>query len=184
MILGVDFNSLPDLPISYITIVVLAFMLLGLIAGLVRGFGVELLGLIKIAGVVLGSAFAVGFVEPLVGDKISEFITDPNTRQIVLYVACCLVIWIVLAIIAGLIKRLFLRQLPGGASKFFGGILGMVKAAFFGIVFAYIVVLLAGAFEDFNFFIENAKVEPVGEFLVTNNPIIKVIDLVKEILAK
>ncbi len=184
MIMGVDFSSLPNLPISYITIVLLAFMLLGLIAGAIKGFGVELLGLIKIVGVIFGSAFAVGFVQPLISDKISSVISDPNTQQIVIYVVLCIAIWIVLAIIAGLIKRLFLRQLPGGFSKFMGAILGMIKAAFFAVIVAYIVVKLAETFDEFAFFIDNARNEPIGKFLVDSNPIIKVIDLVKEILAK
>lgn len=184
MILGVDFSSLPELPISYLTIVLLVFMLLGLIAGLVKGFGVEFLGLIKMAGVIFGSAFAVGYVQPLVKDKISGFIPEESTQQIVVYFVLFIAIWIVLAIIMGLIKRLFLRQLPGGVSKFFGGILGMVKAAFYAIVVAYIFVLLAENFEEFSFFINNARTEPVGTFLVDNNPIIKIIELVQGIVTK
>ena len=185
MILGFDFSSLPELPISYLTIVLLAFMLLGLIAGLIKGFGVELLGLIKIAGVVFGSAFAVGFVQPIAVENISFLAEmDPAIQQTVIYVALFIAIWLVLAIIMGLIKRLFLRQCPGGVSKFFGGILGMVKAALFGILVAFIVIKLAEQFDAFQYFVENAKVEPVGKFLVENNPIDKIIELVKELMAK
>ena len=180
MILGFDFSSLPELPISYLTIVLLAFMLLGLIAGLIKGFGVELLGLIKIAGVVFGSAFAVGFVQPIAVENMVitlAMVWSCETNE-------HMNTGLVLAIIMGLIKRLFLRQCPGGVSKFFGGILGMVKAALFGILVAFIVIKLAEQFDAFQYFVENAKVEPVGKFLVENNPIDKIIELVKELMAK
>lgn len=186
MILCVDLGSmLPPLPISYITIVLLAFVLLGFIAGLVKGFGVELLGLIKMAGVIFGAAFAVGFVQPLVADQLNSFIADANVQQTVLYAACFIVIWIVLAIVIGLIKRLFLRRLPGGLSRFTGGLLGIVKGAFIAMVVVYIVVTLAPTFTEVNFFVENAKeTDPIGKFLVENNLITKVVDLVKQILAQ
>lgn len=185
MIFGVSFDSLPnDLPVSYLTLVLLAFMLLGLISGIFKGFGVELLGLIKMVLVIFGSAFAVGYVQPLVAEQLSDLIPDSNTQQTVIYFVLFVAIWLVLAIIVGLIKRLFLRQLPGGLSKFFGAILGMVKWAFIGVVFAFLVVKIAGTIDGFAFFVDNAKNDPIGTLLVDSNPIIKVIDLVKEIMAK
>lgn len=185
MILGFDFSSLPELPVSYLTIVLAVFMLLGLIAGLFKGFGIELLGLIKMAGVVFGSALAVGFVQPIVVEKISFLADmDPSIQQTVIYVVLFIAIWLVLAIIVGLIKRLFLRKCPGGLSKFFGGILGMAKAALFGIMFAFIVIKLAENFDTFQYFITNAQSEPVGKFLVDNNPIDKIIELVQQLIAK
>lgn len=184
MILGVDFSFLPDLPVSYLTIVLLVFALLGLIAGLFKGFGVEVLGLIKMAGVIFGSAFAVPYVQPLLSNIDLFSSLEDSIMQTITYVGLFIVIWIVLAIVMGLIKRLFLRQLPGGVSRFFGGIIGMVKAAFLGIVVAYIIVLIAENFPDFAYFTENARKEAIGTFLVDNNPIIKVIDLVKELIAK
>lgn len=185
MILGFDFNSLPDLPISYLTIVLAVFALLGLIAGLFKGFGVELLGLIKMAGVVFGSAFAVGFVQPLVAEKIPFLAElDASIQQTVIYVALFIVIWLVLAIVVGLIKRLFLRKCPGGWSKFFGGILGMAKAALLGIMVAFIVIKLAENFDTFQYFITNAQSEPIGKFLVENNPIDKIIELVQQLISK
>lgn len=185
MILGFDFSSLPELPVSYLTIVLAVFMLLGLIAGLFKGFGVELLGLIKMAGVVFGSALAVGFVQPIAVEKISFLADmDPSIQQTVIYVVLFIAIWLVLAIIVGLIKRLFLRKCPGGLSKFFGGILGMAKAALFGIMFAFIVIKLAENFDTFQYFITNAQSEPVGKFLVDNNPIDKIIELVQQLIAK
>ena len=185
MLLAVNLAEvLPELPVSYVTILVAAIMLIGFIAGLVRGFGVELLGLIKMAGAIFGAAFAVGYVQPLLSENIDFLNQIPAEWQPVLYyLACMLVIWLVLAIIAGLIKRLFMRKLPGKASKFFGGVLGMVKAALVGIMIVYIVLQISPYFEEVNFFISNAKVEPVGQFLVENNPIVKIIELVKGIIA-
>lgn len=182
MILGV---SLPVLPLSYLTIVLLVFVLVGFLSGLVKGFGIEFLGLLKMAGVIFGSAFLVGVVQPLIADKIS-FISDPNTQDVVIYAVLFIVLWIVLALIVGLIKRLFLRQLPGGWSKFFGGIIGAVKAAFIAIVVSYIVVKLANAFDTSELLasIVNTGEDPVGKFLVDNNLIDKVVEAVKSIIAK
>lgn len=158
-------------------------MVLGLIAGLFRGFGVELFGLIKIAGVIFGSAFAVGFISPYLGDILS-FIQDESSKQLVVYAICFIAIWIVLAIVFGLLKRIFLRELPGPASRVFGGIIGAVKGAFFALVVAFIVIKLAESFEMFKFFIDNAKTEPVGTFLVDSNPINKIVDLIRNMLAQ
>lgn len=186
MILCADINladKLPQLPISYLTLVLIAFMVLGLIAGLFRGFGVELFGLIKIAGVIFGSAFAVGFISPYLANILS-FIQDEASKQLVVYAICFVAIWIVLAIVFGLLKRIFLRELPGPASRVFGGIIGAVKGAFFALVVAFIVIKLAESFEMFKFFIDNAKTEPVGTFLVDSNPINKIVELIRNMLAQ
>lgn len=186
MILGLDMSSIPELPISYITIVLIVFMLLGFISGLIKGFGIEFLGLLKMAGVIFGAAFGVGIILPLVGEYIS-FISSDEVKEIVIYIALFIVLWIVLALLVGLIKRLFLRQLPGGWSKFFGGIIGMLKAGIIAIAIIYIYTLIAKNFssvEFLTFFVENAKKEPVGRFLVENNIVQKVVDIVKEIISK
>ncbi len=186
MILGLDMSSIPQLPISYITIVLIVFMLLGLISGLIKGFGIEFLGLLKMAGVIFGAAFGVGLIMPTVGQYLS-FITDEGIKETVIYIALFIVLWIVLALLVGLFKRLFLRQLPGGWSKFFGGIIGMLKAGIIAIAVIYVYTLIADALssvEVLTFFVKNAKSEPVGKFLVENNLVQKVVDMVKSIITR
>lgn len=183
MLLCFSLSDLPQLPISYISIVVLVLAVLGLIAGLVKGFGVEFLGIIKIAGVIFGSAFATTYLLPIAQEKI-PFIAElgADIQKAIVYGASFIVIWIVLAIIVGLIKRLFMRPVPSGASRFFGGVLGFVKMAFVGLVLVYIVILLANTIDQLAFFIDNAKSEPLGTFIVENNPIQKIVELVQNML--
>ena len=71
MLLCFSLSELPELPVSYLTIVVLALALLGFIAGLFKGFGSELLGIIKMAGVIFGSAFATTYLLPIEQEKIT-----------------------------------------------------------------------------------------------------------------
>lgn len=183
MLLCFSLSELPKLPVSYLTIVVLALALLGFIAGLFKGFGSELLGIIKMAGVIFGAAFATTYLLPIAQEKI-PFLANlqGDIQKAVIYGASFIAIWLVLAIVIGLIKRMFLRPVPSGTSRFFGGILGLVKFAFVGLVLVYIVILLANEIDELAFFIENAKSEPVGTFIVENNPIQKVVELVQSLI--
>ncbi len=183
MLLCFSFSDLPELPVSYITIVVLALALLGFLAGLFKGFGSELLGLIKMAGVIFGSAFATTYLLPIAQEKVPFLANlEGDIQKAIIYALSFIVIWLVLAIIVGLIKRMFLRPVPGGASRFFGGILGLVKFAFVGLVLVYIVSLIANEIDEVAYFIDNAKIEPIGTFIVENNPIQKVVELVQNLI--
>ena len=183
MLLCFSLSELPELPVSYLTIVVLALALLGFIAGLFKGFGSELLGIIKMAGVIFGSAFATTYLLPIAQEKITFLANlEGDIQKAIIYGASFILIWIVLAIVIGLIKRMFLRPVPSGTSRFFGGILGLVKFAFVGLVLVYIVTLVANEIDEVAFFIENAKSEPIGTFIVESNPIMKVVELVQSLI--
>lgn len=185
MILAVDFQSLlPALPVSYLTCVLGVFALIGLLSGLVKGFGLQVLSLVKICGIVFGSAFAVGYVQPMLDPKISGFVENANTRQVIAYVLCFIALWIVLAIACGIFKRIFLGAVPGGISRLLGGIVGIVIGVIYALFVAFVIDFIAEKlFADFEFFITNAQTDPIGKFMVEQNPFIKIIELVKNIIA-
>ncbi len=189
-ILGVDLASmLPDLPVSYLTIAVAAFVLIGLLIGFCRGFGAELLFLIKFVLMFGGALVAMYIVTPMVGDAVGDLgvqlgLEDEMMNAIVnvaVYCVALIALWIVTSVIWYFLKRIFLRHKIHGASRFFGMVMGVVKGAVFGLFFTWVIVALGGTFQEVQFFVDNASVDPVGQFLVDQNLVGKLADMIQDL---
>ena len=175
LLLSVDLaGTLPELPLSYLAIAALVFVVIGMIVGFFRGFGAEFLFLIKF---VLADAL---------GDSLSDSsspIYGNLTIDVLLNVACycagIIALWIVTGIIWYFLKRIFLRRKQHGASRFFGIIFGAIKGFAFALFFTWVIASLAPALEEVKFFADNATVDPIGQFLIEQNLLGQLADMLK-----
>lgn len=194
LLLNVDLGDiLPDLPLSYLAIAALAFVVIGLIVGFFRGFGAELLFLIKFLVVIVGAMAAMYIGGPMIMDALGESLGDTSKPlygnltidvllDIALFCVGLIAMWIVTGIIWYFLKRIFLRHKQHGASRFFGIIMGAVKGFAFALFLTWVVVELGPALEEVNFFVKNAAADPIGSFLVDQNLLGKVGELLQDLV--
>lgn len=183
-------GMLPELPLSYLAIAALVFVVIGMIVGFFRGFGAEFLFLIKFVLVVVGAMVVMFLVGPMITDALGGSLGDSSspiygnlTIDVLLNVACYCVgiiaLWIVTGIIWYFLKRIFLRRKQHGASRFFGIIFGAIKGFAFALFFTWVIASLAPALEEVKFFADNATVDPIGQFLIEQNLLGQLADLLK-----
>lgn len=195
LLLSVDLaGMLPDLPLSYLAIAALVFVVIGMIVGFFRGFGAEFLFLIKFVLVVVGAMVVMFLVGPMITDALGDSLSDSSspiygnlTIDVLLNVACYCVgiiaLWIVTGIIWYFLKRIFLRHKQHGASRFFGIIFGAIKGFAFALFFTWVIASLAPALEEVKFFADNATVDPIGQFLIEQNLLGQLADALKGLFA-
>lgn len=195
LLLSVDLAGiLPDLPLSYLAIAALVFVVIGMIVGFFRGFGAEFLFLIKFVLVVVGAMAVMFLVGPMITDALGDSLGDSSspiygnlTIDVLLDVACycagIIALWIVTGIIWYFLKRIFLRRKQHGASRFFGIIFGAIKGFAFALFFTWVIASLAPALEEVKFFADNATVDPIGQFLIEQNLLGQLADALKGLFA-
>lgn len=190
LLLSVDLAGvLPDLPLSYLAIAALAFVVIGIIVGFVRGFGAELLFLIKFVLMFVGAMVAMIIAGPMIVDALGGSLdtsmvvygnlTIGTLLNVAVYCVGLIALWIVTSIIWYFLKRIFLRHKQHGASRFFGMILGAVKGFAFALFFTWVLVSLGGALEEVKFFVDNASADPIGSFLVEQNLLGKLAEMIE-----
>lgn len=195
LLLSVDLAGiLPKLPLSYLAIAALVFVVIGMIVGFFRGFGAEFLFLIKFVLVVVGAMVVMFLVGPMITDALGDSFSDSSspiygnlTIDVLLNVACycagIIALWIVTGIIWYFLKRIFLRRKQHGASRFFGIIFGAIKGFAFALFFTWVIASLAPALEEVKFFADNATVDPIGQFLIEQNLLGQLADALKGLFA-
>ena len=192
LLLSVDLSGmLPKLPLSYLAIAAIVFVVIGMIVGFFRGFGAEFLFLIKFLLVVVGAMIVMYLVGPMITDALGGALESESpiygnlTIDVLLDVACycagIIALWIVTGIIWYFLKRIFLRRKQHGASRFFGILFGAVKGFAFALFFTWVIVSLAPALEEVKFFADNASVDPIGQFLVEQNLLGQLGDMLKDL---
>ncbi len=186
MLLAIDMSSIPDLPISYLTIAAILFVVIGLCIGFARGFGAELLYLIKFVLMFGGALVAMYILEPIVVDAVAGMGVDMSSIpsvyvNIALYCVALIVLWIITSIIWFFLKRIFLRHKVGTVSRLLGMILGVVKAFVFVLLFVWLLQSLGGTFAEVQFFVDNASVDPIGKFLIENDWVTMLAEKLQEI---
>lgn len=190
LLLSVDLAGvLPDLPLSYLAIAALAFVVIGIIVGFVRGFGAELLFLIKFVLMFVGAMVAMIIAGPMIVDALGGSLdtsmvvygnlTIGTLLNVAVYCVGLIALWIVTSIIWYFLKRIFLRHKQHGASRFFGMILGAVKGFAFALFFTWVLVSLGSALEEVKFFVDNASADPIGSFLVEQNLLGKLAEMIE-----
>lgn len=194
LLLSVDLAGiLPKLPLSYLAIAALVFVVIGMIVGFFRGFGAEFLFLIKFALVVVGAMVVMFLVGPMITDALGDSLESESpiygnlTIDVLLDVACycagIIALWIVTGIIWYFLKRIFLRRKQHGATRFFGIIFGAIKGFAFALFFTWVIASLAPALEEVKFFADNATVDPIGQFLIEQNLLGQLADALKGMFA-
>lgn len=186
MLLALDMSSIPELPISYLTIAAILFVVIGLCIGFARGFGAELLYLIKFVLMFGGALVAMYILEPIVVDAVAGMGVDMSSIpsvyvNIALYCVALIVLWIITSIIWFFLKRIFLRHKVGPVSRLLGMILGVVKAFVFVLLFVWLLQSLGGTFAEVQFFVDNASVDPIGKFLIENDWVTMLAEKLQEI---
>lgn len=186
MLLAIDMSSIPDLPISYLTIAAILFVVIGLCIGFARGFGAELLYLIKFVLMFGGALVAMYILEPIVVDAVAGMGVDMSSIpsvyvNIALYCVALIVLWIITSIIWFFLKRIFLRHKVGTVSRLLGMILGVVKAFVFVLLFVWLLQSLGGTFAEVQFFVDNASADPIGKFLIENDWVTMLAEKLQEI---
>ncbi len=186
MLLAIDMSSIPDLPISYLTIAAILFVVIGLCIGFARGFGAELLYLIKFVLMFGGALVAMYILEPIVVDAVAGMGVDMSSIpsvyvNIALYCVALIVLWIITSIIWFFLKRIFLRHKVGSVSRLLGMILGVVKAFVFVLLFVWLLQSLGGTFAEVQFFVDNASADPIGKFLIENDWVTMLAEKLQEI---
>ena len=186
MLLAIDMSSIPDLPISYLTIAAILFVVIGLCIGFARGFGAELLYLIKFVLMFGGALVAMYILEPIVVDAVAGMGVDMSSIpsvyvNIALYCVALIVLWIITSIIWFFLKRIFLRHKVGTVSRLLGMILGVVKALVFVLLFVWLLQSRGGTFAEVQFFVDNASADPIGKFLIENDWVTMLAEKLQEI---
>lgn len=186
MLLAIDMSSIPDLPISYLTIAAILFVVIGLCIGFARGFGAELLYLIKFVLMFGGALVAMYILEPIVVDAVAGMGVDMSSIpsvyvNIALYCVALIVLWIITSIIWFFLKRIFLRHKVGSVSRLLGMILGVVKAFVFVLLLVWLLQSLGGTFAEVQFFVDNASADPIGKFLIENDWVTMLAEKLQEI---
>ena len=186
MLLAIDMSSIPDLPISYLAIAAILFVVIGLCIGFARGFGAELLYLIKFVLMFGGALVAMYILEPIVVDAVAGMGVDMSSIpsvyvNIALYCVALIVLWIITSIIWFFLKRIFLRHKVGTVSRLLGMILGVVKAFVFVLLFVWLLQSLGGTFAEVQFFVDNASADPIGKFLIENDWVTMLAEKLQEI---
>lgn len=186
MLLALDMSSIPELPISYLTIAAILFVVIGLCIGFARGFGAELLYLIKFVLMFGGALVAMYILEPIVVDAVAGMGVDMSSIpsvyvNIALYCVALIVLWIITSIIWFFLKRIFLRHKVGSVSRLLGMILGVVKAFVFVLLFVWLLQSLGGTFAEVQFFVDNASADPIGKFLIENDWVTMLAEKLQEI---
>lgn len=124
---------------NYIDIILGAFLLLGLIRGLIKGFFIELAGVISlIAGVYGAINFSFLIEEPLY--NIVSW--DDKYIELSAFALTFIIIVVGISLLAKFLTKLSKAVALGPLNRIFGGIFGLLKtAAFLSIILLFFSIL-------------------------------------------
>ncbi|MDV2989749.1 MAG: CvpA family protein [Dehalogenimonas sp.] len=111
---------------NWLDIVILVILALLVFRGLTQGLIKSLAGLL---GLIVGVVLAGRFHESLAGSLFS-FISNPDWANIVAYVAIILAVWIIFAVIAGILTRLASIVFLGWVNRLGGAVFALLMGVF------------------------------------------------------
>jgi membrane protein required for colicin V production len=130
---------------NWLDILIIVFIVASVVGGLMSGL-IKIL--ITIAGLIVGVVLAGNYGETL-ASKLT-FISDPNTANIVAFVAIMIVVSLVAALIAFLLKKLFETIMLGWINRLGGAVLGFLLGAIMMGAFLAMYVKFVGYNETIN----------------------------------
>ncbi|MGN0797904.1 MAG: CvpA family protein [Christensenellales bacterium] len=182
--------ALPELPIpvSYVTIGAAVILLLGLIIGAKQGLVKALFSILSTAGSIVAATFIMPYVSNfLMGQaKIQEMIATYGTIlnkavAVISFIMGWILAFVVLKIIFAIINKIFSGDgVLGTINRLLGAVFGLAASALVVITIVYLMNLFSSSQSIFQELLDNANTDPVGAFLVENNLLGKLIDLIAE----
>jgi membrane protein required for colicin V production len=111
---------------NWLDIIILIFLAIAVVIGLKIGI---IKTLFTVVGIIVGIVLAGRFSSSL-GDKMT-FISDPGTAKVVAFAIIMIVVLIISAILAAIVKWVASAVLLGWVNRLGGAILGLVLGSFF-----------------------------------------------------
>ena len=125
--------------LNWVDVAVFALLLFSLIVGLIRGFFVQVAGII---GVFAALAVALHFGAPVSEWAENTLSLTQKTSVILTFAVLFLGVWIGWLVISHLLKKLMMKMKFGTFDRFLGGAFGLVK----GALVAYVILVLVDGF--------------------------------------
>lgn len=182
--------ALPELPIpvSYVTIGAAVILLLGLIIGAKQGLVKALFSILSTAGSIVAATFIMPYITNfLTGqEKIQEMIATygeilNKAVAVISFIMGWIVAFVVLKIIFAIINKIFSGDgVLGTINRLLGAVFGLAASALVVITIVYLMNMFSSSQSIFQELLDNATTDPVGAFLVENNLLGKLIDLLSE----
>ena len=182
--------ALPELPIpvSYVTIGAAVIVLLGLIIGAKQGLVKAIFSILSTAGSIVAATFIMPYITNyLTGQaKIQEMIATygailNKAVAVISFIIGWILAFVVLKIIFAIINKIFSGDgVLGTINRLLGAVFGLAASALVVITIVYLMNMFSGSQSIFKELLDNATTDPVGAFLVENNLLGKLIDLLIE----
>lgn len=182
--------ALPELPIpvSYVTIGAAVIVLLGLIIGAKQGLVKAIFSILSTAGSIVAATFIMPYITNyLTGQaKIQEMIATygailNKAVAVISFIIGWILAFVVLKIIFAIINKIFSGDgVLGTINRLLGAVFGLAASALVVITIVYLMNMFSGSQSIFKELLDNATTDPVGAFLVENNLLGKLIDLLSE----